>query len=94
MKTLVSVLLAGALTVTGGFAGALGWSAREARTENTVAGSKLPFRLFHKRPSGAGEVTVTSKVNLATPQVPFRSYQKRPTGTSNSKPSGLEATAR
>jgi hypothetical protein len=80
MKTLVSVLIAGALSTSGAFAGAAG-----------TASPQVPFRLFDKRPAGARQAAVAApKVDVAAPQLPFRPYQKRPT-VAPSKPSGIEA---
>jgi hypothetical protein len=97
MKTLVSVLIAGALSSTGAFAGKAETSSAETSpkvtaNENTIATPHMPFRPLTKRPGGARQTGVAPKVNVGTPQLPFRHYQKQPTGTSSSKPSGIEAT--
>lgn len=92
MKTLVSVLIAGALSTTAAFAGEVGTSPNVAGNDNTMATSQLPFRPVPKRPAGARQAAVASpKVNVAAPQLPFRPYQKRPTGAQSNNPSGIEA---
>ena len=94
MKTLVSVLIAGALSSTGAFAGAAETSPKVTANENTIATPHVPFRPLTKRPGGARQAEVAPKVNVGTPQVPFRHYQKQPVGTPSNKPSGIEATKR
>jgi hypothetical protein len=87
MKTLVSVLIAGALAATSALAG--------AGNDSTMATPHVPFRPLNKRPSGARQaVVVKPRANVATPQLPFRLYQKRPTAAPSNKPGSLEATAR
>jgi len=94
MKTLVSVLIAGALSATGAFAGADGTSPNVNGNENTVASPHVPFRPLNKRPSGARQTTETPKANVATPLLPFRHYQKQPTAAPSNTPTGIEATKR
>ena len=91
MKTLVSVLIVGALSTMSALAAAALTSGNVAGNDNTVSTSKLPFRLFHKRPAGARQSAVAEpRANVGTPQLPFRPYQKRPTGAPSNKPSGIE----
>lgn len=75
MRTLATILLAGALSTTATFAGAI------PRTDspNKKAAPQLPFRPDPKRPVGTA-VSRTQGVTLSTPLLPFRPYQKRPTG--------------
>jgi hypothetical protein len=94
MKTLISVLIAGALSTTGAFAGAAGTAPNVTANENTIATPHVPFRPLNKRPSGARQTEETSKVNVATPQIPFRHYQKQPVAAPSTKPNGVEATKR
>jgi len=95
MKMLISVLIAGALSTTGAFAGAAPASRNVAGNDNTIATRKLPFWLFHKRPAGARQSAVAKPtVNVGSPQLPFRLYQKRPTGTPSSQPRSIEAANR
>ena len=94
MKTLVSVLIAGALSSTGAFAGAAETSPKVTANENMIATPHVPFRPLTKRPGGARQTEVAPKVNVGTPQIPFRHYQKQPLGTPSNKPSGIEATKR
>jgi hypothetical protein len=91
MKTLVTILLAGALSATAGLAGAL--PRNNAGTEKTVP--QLPFRPYQKRPDGIGAAAASRAllVTVATPQLPFRLYQKRPVG-SERKPSKIETANR
>ena len=91
MKTLVSVLIAGALSSAGAFAGEAGTSPEATANENTIATPHLPFRPSPKRPGGARQTEVAPKVNVGTPQIPFRHYQKQPVGTPSNKPSDLAA---
>jgi hypothetical protein len=92
MKTLVSVLIAGALSTTGAFAGAAGTPPNVAGNDNTIATPQLPFRLFHKRPAGARQAAVAApRVDVAAPHLPFRPYQKRPSGAPSNKATGIEA---
>ena len=78
MKTLVSILIAGALSTVGAF----------AETGNTP---HAPFRPLNKRPSGARQTaTAESKVNVESPRLPFRHNQKQP--APSNKPNGLEAS--
>jgi len=93
MKTLVSVLIAGALSSTGAFAGAVLTSSNVAGNDNAIATPRLPFRPLNKRPSGARQAAAPApKVNVGAPQLPFRHYQKQPMATPSNKPSGIEAT--
>jgi hypothetical protein len=93
VKTLVSVLIAGALSTTAVFAEAAETSRNAAGNENTIATPRLPFRPLNKRPSGARQAAVAApKVNVESPKLPFRLYQKQPTARPSSKPSGIEAT--
>jgi hypothetical protein len=92
MKTLLSILIAGALTSTGVFAGGAETSPKVTANENTIATPHAPFRPLTKRPSGARQNEVSPKVNVETPKIPFRHYQKQPTGTPSNTPSGIEAT--
>jgi hypothetical protein len=95
MKTLVSILIAGALSTTGAFAAAAATSRNFAGNDNTITTPKLPFQLLHKRPAGSRQSAVTeARVNVGTPQLPFRPYQKRPTAAPSNKPSGIEAANR
>ena len=95
MKTLVGILIAGALSTTGAFAAAAPMSRNVAGNDNTITTPKLPFRLLHKRPAGSRQSAVTEpRVNVGTPQLPFRLYQKRPTAVPSNKPSGIEAASR
>jgi hypothetical protein len=95
MKTLVNIFIAGALSTPGMFAETAPTSRDVARNDNAIATPKVPFRLFHKRPTGAQQsAAAEKKVNVASPQLPFRPYQKRPTGAPSSQPSGIEATNR
>lgn len=92
MKTLVSVLIAGALSTTGAFAGAAGTSPNVAANDNTIATPQVPFRLFHKRPAEARQAALAApRVDVAAPQLPFRPYQKRPIASPSNKPTGIEA---
>jgi hypothetical protein len=80
VKTLVSILIAGALCSVGAF----------ADSANTP---HAPFRPLNKRPSGARQAAATeSKVNVESPKLPFRHYQKQPTPAPSNKPSSLEAS--
>jgi hypothetical protein len=92
LKALVSVLIAGALSSTGAFAGAAATSPKVTANENTIATPHVPFRPLTKRPSSARQTELSPKVNVGTPQIPFRHYQKQPVGTPSNKPSGIEAT--
>jgi hypothetical protein len=94
MKTLVSVLIAGALSTTGAFAGAAETSPNVTSNENTIATPHVPFRPLNKRPSGARQTEEAPKVNVATPRLPFRHYQKQPLAAPSNKPNGVEATKR
>jgi|HubBroStandDraft_6_1064221.scaffolds.fasta_scaffold578831_3 hypothetical protein len=95
MKTLVSMIIAGALSTQGVFAGASSASRDVTQNDNTIATPKLPLQLFHKRPAGARQSAAMEKtVNVASPQLPFRPYQKRPTATPSNTPSGTEAANR
>jgi hypothetical protein len=95
MKTLVGILIAGALSTTGAFAGAAPTLRNVAGNDNTIATPKLPFRLFHKRPAGSMQSLMAEpRVNVRTPQLPFRPYQKRPTAAPSNKPIGIEAANR
>lgn len=92
MKTLIGVLIAGALSTTGAFAGAAGTSPNLAGNDNTIATPQLPFRPVPKRPTGARQATVAvPKADVAAPQMPFRPYQKRPIAVPSNKPSDIEA---
>ena len=94
MKMFFGILIAGVLSTTGMFAEEAVTSRHLTGDDKTIATPRLPFRLFHKRPTGTRQAMLaTPKVNIATPLVPFRPYQKRPTGTA-SKPSTVEATNR
>jgi hypothetical protein len=84
MKTLVIVLVAGALGATGAFAEAAGG-------DTTIATPHAPFRPLNKRPSGARQTAEAPRTNVGTPQLPFRHYQKQPLATPSNKPSGSEA---
>jgi hypothetical protein len=92
MKTLVSVLIAGALSSTGAFAGAADTSPKDTANENTIATPHVPFRPLTKRPGGARQTEVAPKANVGTPHLPFRHYQKQPLGTPSNKPSSVEAS--
>ena len=95
MKTLVSVLVAGALSTTGAFAGAAPTLRNVAGNDNTIATPRLPFRPFQKTPAGARQsVMAEPRVNVGTPQLPFRPYQKRPTAAPSNKLNGNEAANR
>jgi hypothetical protein len=94
MKTLVSVLIAGALSSTGAFAGAAETSPKVTGNKNVIATPHVLFRPLTKRPGGARQTEVTPKANLGTPHFPFRHYQKQPVGTPSNKPGGIEATKR
>jgi hypothetical protein len=95
MKTLASIFIAGALSTPALFAEAAPTSRGVAQNDNTIATPKLPFRPFHKRPTGAQQSEAAEKkVNVGSPQVPFRPYQKRPTAAPSTRPSGIEATNR
>jgi hypothetical protein len=76
MKTLVTILIAGALSATSSLAGAI--PRNDAGTKRITP--QLPMRLYQKRPDGkrtaAGSGALPVKV--ATPRLPFRPYQKRP----------------
>jgi hypothetical protein len=88
MKTLITVLIAGALSASGVFAEATAAAHNTAENNNEIATPKLPFRLFHKRPTGASQSAAEeSKVNVGSPQLPFRLYQKQPTATHMEKTS-------
>jgi hypothetical protein len=90
MKTLLSVLIAGALSSTGVFAGET--SPKVTANENTIATPHAPFRPLTKRPGGARQTEVSPKVNVGTPKIPFRHYQKQPLAAPSNTPSGIEAT--
>jgi len=91
MKTLVGVLIAGALSTTGALAGAAGTSSDVAKTGTAVATPQVPFRPLQKRPSGARAAAAAApKVNSSAPQLPFRPYQKRPAGAASNKPGAIE----
>jgi hypothetical protein len=95
MKTLVSILIVGALSTASAFAGAAPTSPNVAGNDNTIATTKVPFRPVQKRPTGARQTAVAApRVNVATPQLPFRPYQKRPTAAPSNKPIGIEAANR
>jgi hypothetical protein len=90
MKTLISVLIAGALSAGGVFAEA---APNATGNDNVVATPKLPFRLFPKRPTGARQSAAAgSRVNVGSPQLPFRLYQKQPTAAQVSKASSTRAS--
>jgi hypothetical protein len=94
MKTLISVVIAGALSTTSIFAEAAPASPNVAGNDNAIATPKLPFRLFHKRPTGARQSAVgESRVNVGSPQLPFRLYQKQPTAAQVNKTSSIRASA-
>jgi len=95
MKTLISIFIAGALSTPGVFAEAAPTTRDVAQNDNTIATPKVPFRLFHKRPTGAQQSAAgEKKVNVGSPQLPFRPYQKRPTAAPSNQPSGIEAANR
>jgi len=80
VKTLLSILIAGALSTVGAF----------ANSGNTP---HAPFRPLSKRPSGARQTAAAeSKANVESPKLPFRHYQKQPAAAPSNKPSGLEAS--
>ena len=83
MKTLMSILIAGALSSMGAVA---------AEANDTVATPHVPFRPLNKRPSGARQAATPKKANVESPKLPFRHYQKQPTAAPSNKPSALEAT--
>lgn len=89
MKTLATILLAGALSVTAVFAGAVPRENAEAKK----AAPQLPFRPYQKRPVGKAAASPALPVTVATPTLPFRPYQKRPTGRATN-PKTLEAANR
>ena len=88
MKTLVTILLAGALSSTAVMAGAL----PRTKAEEKKAASQLLFRAYQKRPVGTA-ASRTEGVKVATPMLPFRPYQKRPTGRATT-PNTIEAANR
>ena len=88
MKTLITILLAGALSSTAVMAGAL----PRNKAEEKKAASQLPFRAYQKRPVGTA-ASRTEGVKVATPMLPFRPYQKRPTGRAT-PPNTIEAANR
>ena len=94
MKTLLSILIAGALSSTGAFAGAAGSSSNATGNDNTVASPHVPFRPLNKRPTGTRQVSSTPKANVQTPKLPFRHYQKQPLAAPSNPSSGAEATNR
>jgi hypothetical protein len=95
MKMLVNILIAGALSTTGAFAGEAGTSRDIAGNDNTIATPQLPSRPVQKRPTGARQASVTTpRVNLGTPRLPFRPYQKIPMAAPSSKPRGIETAKR
>jgi len=94
MKTLISVLIAGALSTTSIFAATAPASESVAGNDNAIATPKLPFRLFHKRPTGTRQSAEReSRVNVGSPQLPFRLYQKQPTAAQVNKTNTLRASA-
>jgi hypothetical protein len=95
MKTLVNILIAGALSTTGAFAAEAETSHNVAGNDNTITIPHLPFRPVQKRPAGARQAAVAAPgVNVATPHLPFRPYQKRPMAAPSNKPSGIETAQR
>jgi hypothetical protein len=89
MKTLVTLFIAGALFTPSMFAEAVPTSRDVARNGNTIATPRVPFRLFHKRPTGTRQSAIAEKkVNVGSPQLPFRPYQKRPTAVPSNQPNG------
>ena len=75
MKTLVTILFAGALSTTTVLAGVI--PSEHRKTERPAP--QLPFRLYDKRPSGARRVTEAAPAaNIGTPQLPMRLYHKEP----------------
>jgi len=81
MKTLATILLAGALSATAAFAGALPRNDKVA--EKAVP--QLPFRLYQKRPVATQQVAGAPARNIGVPQLPSRLYQKRPTGAAGAE---------
>lgn len=95
MKTLVGVLIVGALSATGALAEAAGTSSNVATTGNTIATPQIPFRPLQKRPTGARPPAAAApRVNTGRVQIPFRPYQKRPTGAASKNPSAVESGRR
>jgi len=95
MKTLVNILMVGALSAMGAFAGAVGTSPTVANNGNSIATPVLPFRPIQKRPVAARQAPVAApRVNVGAPGLPFRTYQKRPVSAPSNKASGIEAAKR
>ncbi|SRR5579871_2079494 len=93
MKTLTSILIAGALSTTSIFAEAVPASQNTVGNDNAIATPKLPFRLFHKRQTGARQPAAgESSVNVGSPQLPFRLYQKQPSAAQVNKTSSTRAS--
>ena len=94
MKKLISILIAGALSATCIFAEASPTAQNVTGNDNATATPKLPFRLFHKRPTGTRQSAEReSRVNVGSPQLPFRLYQKQPTAAQVNKTNTLRASA-
>ena len=85
MRTLATVLLAGALSTTAIFAGAI--PRTDAATKKPAP--QLPFRPDPKRPVGTTAPRIEG-ATVATPTLPFRLYQKRPSGRATT-PNPIEA---
>ncbi len=93
MKTLISVLIAGALSTTSIFAAAAPASQNVAGNDDAIATPKLPFRPIHKRPTGARQSAAgESRVNVGSPQLPFRLYQKQPTAAQVNRTNSIRAS--
>ena len=88
MKTLVTILLAGALSSTAVMAGAL----PRNKAEDKKPAPQVPFRPYQKRPVGTA-ASRTEAVTVATPGLAFRPYQKRPTGRAT-RPNTVETANR
>lgn len=91
MKTLVTILFAGALSTTTALAGAL---PRDQRAAERPA-PQLPWRLYEKRPTGAQRAKdhAASAANIGTPQLPMRLYQKQPLSAQR-KPGNVKVASR
>jgi len=76
MKTLVTILIAGALSSTSALAGAI--PRNHARVEKVT--TQLPMRLYQKRPDGIATAVGSRAlpVTVSAPRLPFRLNQKRP----------------
>jgi hypothetical protein len=90
MKTLVTILFAGALSTATVMAGAI---PSDHRTAARPA-PRLPWRLYEKRPLGTRRVAgAATAATIGTPQLPLRLYQKQPLAAQG-KPGNVKVASR